>query len=191
MAATFGIIYELSNPGLIFPGVVGAICVLLLLYSYSVLPVSAAGLAFIVLAVGLFVIDLFTPTHGILTAGAVISLFLGLVMLFRSAEGFMLSFWSLAAVTAITTAFFVFVVGMGVRALKKPFISGREGVVGHIGEARTRLAPTGKVFVDGSLWTATSSSGDIEKGEPVYVESMSGLKLTVRRHSETQEENNG
>lgn len=191
MAATFGIIYELSNPGLIFPGVVGAICVLLLLYSYSVLPVSAAGLAFIVLAVGLFVIDLFTPTHGILTAGAVISLFLGLVMLFRSAEGFMLSIWSLVAVTAITTAFFVFIVGMGVRALKKPFISGREGVVGHIGEARTRLAPAGKVFVDGALWSATSDSGDIEKGEQIYVESMSGLKLRVRRHSPTQEENNG
>ena len=95
-----------------------------------------------------------------------------------------------AGVTAITTAFFVFIVGMGIRALHKPFISGREGVVGHVGEARTKLAPTGKVFVDGALWTATVESGQIEKGEPVYVESMTGLKLKVRRHSQKVEENN-
>ncbi len=183
LAAMYGIIYELSNPGLIFPGVVGAISVLLLLYSYSVLPVSAAGFAFLALAILLFVVDLFSPTHGVLTAGGVISLFLGLMMLFRSSEGFMLSIWTLIMVTLITAAFFVFIVGLGIKALKRPYISGREGVVGHVGEARTDLNPKGSVFVDGALWSATSESGDVAKGEQVEVVAMDGLKLRVKKHT--------
>lgn len=185
LAAMYGIIYELSNPGLILPGVVGAISVLLLLYSYSVLPVSAAGFAFLALAVLLFVADLFSPTHGILTVGGVISLFMGLMMLFRSAEGFMLSIWTIILVTLITAAFFAFIVGLGIRAMRRPYVSGREGVVGHVGEARTDLNPKGSVFVDGALWKATSESGDIASGEQVEVVAMEGLKLRVRRRVES------
>lgn len=191
MAAMYGIIYELSNPGLIFPGVVGAISVLLLLYSFSVLPVSAAGIAFVILAMALFAVDMFTPTHGVLTVGGIISMFLGLMMLFRSSEGFMVSIWAIIAVTLMTAGFFALVVGLGIRALRRPYISGREGVVGHTGEARTDLTPKGTIFVDGALWSATSESGDIAKGETVEVVSMQGLKLKVRRHVGKQEERNG
>jgi membrane-bound serine protease (ClpP class) len=183
LAAMYGIIYELSNPGLIFPGVVGAISVLLLLYSYSVLPVSAAGFAFLALAMLLFVADLFTPTHGILTVGGVISLFLGLMMLFRSAEGFMLSIWTIILVTLMTAGFFAFVVGLGLKAMRRPYVSGREGVVGHVGETKTDLNPKGEIFVDGALWKATSESGDIATGEQVEVIAMDGLKLRVRKHT--------
>ncbi|MCX6345088.1 MAG: nodulation protein NfeD [Armatimonadetes bacterium] len=181
MAAMYGIIYELANPGSIFPGVVGAISVLLLLYSYSVIPVNAAGFAFIALAILLFGIDLFTPTHGVLTVGGIVSMFFGLMMLFRSAEGFMVSVWTIAFVALGTGAFFFFLIGLGVKALKKPYVSGREGVVGHIGEAKTNLEPVGKVFVDGSLWSATSEEGNILKGESVEVTEMNGLKLKVKR----------
>ena len=182
LAATYGLIYELANPGSIFPGVIGSISIVLLLYSYSVLPVNVAGFVFIALAIGLFVIDLFTPTHGVLTVGGSISLFFGLMMLFRASEGFMVPIWLLGFVTLLTAAFFAFVIGLGIRALKNPYVSGREGVVGHMGEARTDLTPTGKVFVDGSLWTATSTEGDIPAGEQVEVTQMRGLKLRVRRH---------
>ena len=186
LAATYGLIYEIANPGSIFPGVVGTIAIILLLYSYSVLPVNVAGFVFIILAIAMFLIDLFTPTHGVLTVGGAVSLFLGLIMLFRSAEGFMVPLWLLGFVTLLTAGFFAFVVGLGVRALKNPYLSGREGVVGHIGEARTDLDPTGKVFVDGSLWTATSIDGKISKGEPVIVKEMHGLKLKVSRYTEDQ-----
>jgi len=186
LAATYGLIYEIANPGSIFPGVVGTIAIILLLYSYSVLPVNVAGFVFIILAIAMFLIDLFTPAHGALTVGGAVSLFLGLIMLFRSAEGFMVPLWLLGFVTLLTAGFFAFVVGLGVRALKNPYLSGREGVVGHIGEARTDLDPTGKVFVDGSLWTATSIDGKISKGEPVIVKEMHGLKLKVSRYTEDQ-----
>ncbi len=182
MAAMYGIIYELANPGSIFPGVVGAISVLLLLYSYSVIPVNAAGFAFIALAILLFGIELFTPTHGVLTVGGIASMFMGLMMLFRSAEGFMVSIWTIVIVAIGTGAFFFFLIGLGVRSLKKPYLSGREGVVGHVGEAKTDLEPIGKVFVDGSFWTATSEDGsNIGKGESIEVTEMNGLKLKVKR----------
>lgn len=181
LCAMYGIIYELANPGSIFPGVVGAISILLLLYSYSVIPVNTTGFAFIVLAVALFLVDIYTPTHGVLTAGGIVSMFIGLMMLFRNAEGFMVSIWTIALVALVTGAFFFFLISLGVRALKKPYIAGREGVVGHVGEARTELDPMGKIFVDGSLWTATTESGAIGKGEKVEVTAMDGLKLTVRK----------
>ena len=93
----------------------------------------------------------------------------------------MVSIWTIAAVTILTAGFFAFVVGLGVNAMKRPYVSGREGVVGHVGEARTDLNPKGRIFVDGSLWSATSVSGDVSKGELVDVISMEGLRLTVRR----------
>jgi membrane-bound serine protease (ClpP class) len=180
----YGFIYELANPGAIFPGVIGAISFILLLYSLSVIPFNAAGLAFIALAILLFAVDLFTPTHGVLTVGGAVSLFFGLMMLFGAAEGFRVSLWLVGVITALTAAFFLFVVSLGVRALKNPYVSGREGVVGHTGDARTDLDPTGRVFVDGSLWTATSVSGPIRAGEAVDVVEMTGLKLKVRKHED-------
>ena len=184
LMATYGIIFELSNPGAILPGVVGGISAILLLYSFSVIPINAAGFAFIALAILMFLADVYAPTHGVLSVGGVISLFFGLMMLFGAPEGPMISPFILALVALITGGFFVFVVALGVRALKKPYIAGKDAVIGHIGETRTELDPTGKIFVNGALWTATSESGTIAKGEKVDVIAMTGLKLTVRKHED-------
>lgn len=182
MATMYGIIYELANPGSILPGVIGGISLILMLYSFSVLPINAAGFAFIIFAVILFVVDAFALTHGILTFGGVVSLFFGLMMLFSSPEGLMVSLWILAAAALLTGGFFAFLISLGIKALKNPYVSGREGIVGHIGEARTDLNPTGKIFVDGSLWTATSEAGTVHKGEKVEVTEMVGLKLKVSKY---------
>lgn len=182
MMAMYGIIFELSNPGAILPGVVGGIAAILLLYSFSVIPINAAGFAFIVLAVLLFIADVYAPSHGVLSVGGVLSLFFGLMMLFRTPAGPMISPWILALVTLITGGFFIFVVALGLRALKKPYIAGRDAVIGHMGEARTHLDPKGQIFVNGALWTAISESGKIDKGEKVDVIAMEGLKLTVKKH---------
>ena len=182
MMALYGIIGELSNPGAIFPGVIGGIAAILLLYSFSVIPINAAGFAFIALAIILFVVDVFAPSHGILSVGGIASLFFGLMMLFRAPEGPMISPWILAVVALITGGFFIFVVALGLRALKNPFTVGRDAVVQRIGEARTDLDPKGQIFIDGALWSATSESGRIAAGEKVVVTAMEGLKLTVRKH---------
>ena len=186
MMAMYGLIYELSNPGAILPGVVGGIALLLLLYSFSVIPVNVVGFALIGFAIALFIIEFFTPTFGVLAVGGTISLFLGLMMLFRATEGFMVPIWILGAVAVVTGAFFIFVIGLGVKALKNPYIAGREGVVGHIGEARTDLDPSGHIFIDGALWTATSETGPIRKGEKVRVDEMDGLKLKVSKIEQDQ-----
>ncbi len=185
LAAMYGIIYEIASPGAILPGVVGGISVILLLYSFSVIPFNAAGFAFMLFAIALFVIDVYAPTHGILTVGGIISLFFGLMMVFRVREGFMVSTWVIAMVAILTGGFFLFVIGMGLRARRRPYIAGREGVVGCIGEARTELSPKGEVFVNGALWSATSESGTIGRGEPIEVTGMSGLKLVVRKAAGT------
>lgn len=182
MMAMYGIIFELSNPGAILPGVVGGISAILLLYSFSVIPINAAGFAFIALAVLMFIADVYSPTHGVLSVGGVLSLFFGLMMLFKTPSGPLISPWLLALVALLTGGFFIVIIGMGVRALKNPYIAGRDAVVGHVGEARTDLDLNGKIFVDGALWSATSESGKIEKGEKVDVTAMNGLKLTVRKH---------
>ncbi len=177
----YGIIYELANPGSILPGVIGTIAIIMLLYSFSVIPVNAAGLALVVLALLFFGIELHMGGSGILAVGGVVSLFFGLMMLFRASEGFMVPIWTIAIVAVATGAFFVFVIGLGVRALKNPYVGGREGVVGHTGEARTDLNPSGRIFVDGALWSATSVDGEIHTGEQVEVIEMNGLKLKVRK----------
>lgn len=181
MMAMYGIIGELSNPGAVFPGLIGVISALLLLYSFSVLPVNIAGLAFVALAIVLFVAEIYAPSHGILSVGGVVSLFFGLMMLFNAPTGPMISPWILALVALITGGFFVFVLALGLRALRRPYIAGRDAVVGKTGEARTDLDPKGQIFVDGALWSATSESGTIAKGEKVVVTTMTGLKLSVRK----------
>lgn len=184
MMATYGIIFELSNPGAILPGVIGGISAILLLYSFSVIPINAAGFAFIALAIILFIADIYAPSHGVLSVGGIVSLFFGLMMLFRAPSGPMISPWVLAFVALLTGGFFLFVIALGLRALRKPYIAGRDAIVGHTGEARTDLDPKGQVFVDGAIWTAISESGHIAKGEKVDITAMTGLTLTVKKHGD-------
>jgi membrane-bound serine protease (ClpP class) len=123
----YGIIGELSNPGAILPGVVGTIALILVLYMSAVLPVNIAGLALIGLAIGLFVIDIFAPTHGILTVGGTVAFFLGSMMLFdRSEPLYRLSLAFIIPGTLLTAAFFTFIVGAGLRAQSLPVTLGKK-----------------------------------------------------------------
>jgi len=181
LIAIYGIVGELSNPGAIFPGVIGAIALILALYMAAVLPVNFAGIALIVLAVALFVADIFTPTHGILTAGGVVSFFLGSLMLFGRVDPFFrLSLALIIPATLITAAFFIFVFGAGLRAQWLPARSGREAMVGLTAKALTPIdARGGKVFVEGEYWNAVSET-PIEEGRPVEVAAIEGLTLRVK-----------
>lgn len=180
LIAMYGIIGELSSPGAILPGVVGAIAVILLLFMSATLPVNIAGLALIVLAIALFTIDVFAPTHGVLTAGGVVSFFLGALMLFNhAAPGFTLSLAWIIPATVITTAFFVFVVGKGIRAQFKPVRAGTETMLGKRVKALSRIdSQGGQVFIEGELWNAVSEI-PVEAGQPAEVTGVTGLTLHV------------
>ncbi|MCX8089668.1 MAG: nodulation protein NfeD [Verrucomicrobiae bacterium] len=181
LIAIYGIIGELSNPGAIIPGVVGAIALILALYMAAILPVNVAGLALIVLAILLFIADIYAASHGVLTAGGVIAFLLGAVMLFNKAEpGFRLALTYIIPGVVITALFFIFVVGAGLRAQLWPVRAGREAMIGETGRAISRIdAGGGKVFVEGEYWNAVSDT-PIESGQPVEIVAVTGLLLKVK-----------
>lgn len=181
LAAMYGIIGEMSNPGAVLPGVVGGIALILALYMASILPVNMAGLALIGLAVLLFIIDLFAPTHGVLTFGGIVSFFLGALMLFNHTDPtFRLSLAYIIPATVVTALFFVFVVGKGLRAQSLPVRTGKEAMLGKSAPALAHIdAQGGKVFFEGAYWNAVSDT-PIEAGQAVQIVDISGLTLKVK-----------
>jgi membrane-bound serine protease (ClpP class) len=181
LIAVYGIIGELTTPGAILPGVVGAIALVLALYLAAVLPVNVTGLALIALAITLFIFDVYAPTHGVLTAGGIISFLIGSLMLFNRADPlFRLSLSYIIPATVVTAAFFVFVIGKGLRAQLLPVKAGAETMVG---KTVTTLTPInsrgGRIFVEGEYWNAVSDT-PIEKDEVVEIAAVQGLTLKVK-----------
>ena len=181
LMVVYGIIGELSNPGAILPGVAGAIALILVLYMSAILPVNTAGLALMGLAVVLFIVDVFAPTHGVLTAGGIVSFFLGALMLFdRNDASFKLSLAYIVPATVLTAAFFIFIVGAGLRAQFQPAQTGRETMPGKTAGAISRIdAGGGRVFIEGEYWNAVSET-PVESGQTVEIIGVEGLTLKVR-----------
>lgn len=182
MLGSYGILYELANPGFGFAGIGGAISVILGLYALHVVGINYAGLALILLAFGLFIADIFTPTHGVLTGGGIISLLIGsLILIDAPRDQLAVSLTVIIPTIMVTALFFAFAVSAGIRAQRSKVASGVEGMVGEIGQAESVLASEGEVLVKGEHWRARSVSGRIKKGEKVRVIGMEGLRLKVTR----------
>jgi len=181
LIAIYGIIAEMSHPGAIFPGVAGALALILLLYMSATLPVNVAGVALILLAVALFIIDIFAPTHGVLTGGGIVAFFLGALMLFNHAPvGYHLPMSWIISATVLTAAFFIFVVSKGIRAQFRPIQAGKETMLGRTVKALSRIdAQGGKVFIEGENWNAVSET-PVEAGQPVEITGIEGLTLKVK-----------
>jgi membrane-bound serine protease (ClpP class) len=181
LIAIYGIIAEISHPGAIFPGIAGAMALILMLYMSATLPLNAAGIALILLAVALFIIDIFAPTHGVLTGGGIVAFFLGALMLFNHAPpGYHLPMSWIIPATLVTAAFFAFVAGAGLRAQFKPIRAGQETMLGKTVNALSRIDPQGgRVFIEGENWNAVSET-PIEAGQPVEVVGIEGLTLKVK-----------
>lgn len=187
-----GLFFELSNPGLIIPGIVGGICLLLALFALGTLPVNVAGVALIAFAFLLFVAELFLPTFGALAVGGVISLVLGALMLITpGTPGFEVSRWLIATIALATGGLMAGLVTLAVRAQRRPPTTGQEGLVGRRGEARTPLDPEGQVFVHGELWRAISEEGPLPAGAPIQVRRVANLTLHVVAVPPQQEEAHG
>jgi membrane-bound serine protease (ClpP class) len=175
-----GIMLELFNPGTIFPGVVGAICLLLSFYSLGMLPINYAGVILIVLAFGLFIAEVFIASHGLLALGGIASLTVG-SMILMSNPLFQINPGVIAGVVIVATVFVVFVIGAIVRTHRRRQQTGREAMVGTVAVARTTLDPRGTVFVHGERWEATVDEGKVEPGEEVVITKVEGLRLRVAK----------
>jgi membrane-bound serine protease (ClpP class) len=188
MAGILGLYMEFSNPGVIFPGVAGGICLLLALTSFQILPINYAGLGLMLLGISLLVGEAFLPSFGVLGIGGVISLALGSLLLFDT-RGSDLSVDSTIVFTAVATlSAFVLVVGyLVVKAHRIKPALGMDGLLGEIAEVRMKLDPTGKVFVHGEYWNAKADGEMIDIGEQVQVVAFEGMRLKVRRFSESVE----
>ena len=187
LLGVYGLLFELYNPGSVLPGVVGAISLILAFYSMHTLPVNYAGLALIIVGIILFVLELKITSYGLLTVGGAISLLLGSIMLINSdsALEFVAISWSVIIPSVVVTVlFFVFAIGMGIRAQLRTPVTGTEGLVGETGNALQTLAPTGQVRVHGEIWNATTSGSTVPAGSAIEVVRVEKLLLIVRPHSQ-------
>ena len=191
-----GVIFELTSPGAIAPGVAGALCLVIAFIAFGSLPTNVGGIIFIILAVVLFIVDLKAPTHGFLTAGGVVSFVLGSLLLFppwRGAAGgagavarpfavsVSISPVTIVVMTVVIVAFFVFVLAKGIGAQARKVSFGSEVIPGTAATALTDLGPDGLVRMGGEQWSAVAEGGAIRAGDKVEVVSRDGLRLLVRR----------
>jgi membrane-bound serine protease (ClpP class) len=184
MLGLAGLYFELSTPGAILPGVLGAICLILAFYGFQTLPINYAGLLLILLAIILFIAEVKVVSHGMLAVGGIAAMILGSVMLIKSPEPFMrISLSAILLTTAATAAFFGFIVTMALRAQRQKTTTGVEGLIGQIGTVMTPLKPEGSVLVGGELWSAQCEEG-AEPGDKVRVRAVKGLMLFVSQENE-------
>jgi membrane-bound serine protease (ClpP class) len=181
MLGIYGIFFELSNPGAILPGVVGGIFLILAFYALQMLPINFAGLALILFGIILFIAEIKVVSHGLLSVGGVISLFLGSLMLIENPTEYMrISLSAIIPAVLVSGAFFTFAVTKAIKArLTKP-TTGMEGLIGEIGTVSIPIDPEGKVSIHGEFWNALSDQ-KIETGEKVQVVGVTNLKLKVEK----------
>ena len=184
MLGFYGLFFELSNPGVIFPGVFGAICLILAFFALQTLPVNYAGVLLILLAIILFIAEIKVTSYGVLTLGGIVSLVLGSLMLIESPDPALRVSWYVILPMVLTTAgFFVFALSFALRAQMRQPTTGQEGLVGARCKVVSPIKPEGKVFVHGEYWNAESDEA-LETGETVEVVGVSELVLKVRRPTE-------
>ena len=186
MVGLAGLYFELAHPGVVLPGAVGALCLLLAFFAFQTLPINFIGILLILLAFVLFILEFKIISYGLLTLGGVISLLLGSMMLFRQGETDVgLSWWVIIPTVLVISLFFMAVAGIVFRMHLRRSMTGAPGMVGETGVAYTALAPAGQVFVCGEYWRAVSEE-PIAPGEPIEVVKVVNLKLLVRKADKTQ-----
>ncbi|MBT7618987.1 MAG: nodulation protein NfeD, partial [Calditrichaeota bacterium] len=183
MLGIYGLIYELSNPSSIFPGVVGGICLLLAFFAFQTLPINTVGILLIVFGILLLLLEIKVPSYGLLTVGGATSLALGSVMLIDTTIPVLkVSLGVIIPTVILTVLFALFVVGLGLKAQLRKTKTGKEGLIGMVGEALEDINPQGKVLVNGEYWVALSKM-EIQKGQTIEVTGMKGMKLLISQVS--------
>src|SRR5215467_2216469 len=181
MLGTIGLLAELYNPGAIFPGVIGAISIILAFFAFQSLPINYAGLLLILLGLVLLIAEIKFVSHGVLAIGGVVAMGLGSLMLFDAPEasGLRISWWVITLTVGATAGLFLFVITAGVRAFARRPLLGASGLIGQTAIARGPLAPDGQVAMQGEIWRAVVEGGPVEDGAVVRVIDVQGLTLKV------------
>ncbi|MBM3325673.1 MAG: nodulation protein NfeD [Calditrichaeota bacterium] len=181
MIGIYGIMFELYNPGAVLPGVLGGIGILLALFAFQALPVNATGVLLIIFGIILLLLEIKVTSYGVLTVGGAVSLFLGSFMLFDTdVTVFRVSLGVIIPVVIFTLLFFLFAIGMGLRAQARRVETGREALIGQSGEALSEINPRGMVLVEGEYWNAECAAPEgIPKGAKVVVREIKGMTLVV------------
>jgi membrane-bound serine protease (ClpP class) len=183
----YGLIFEFSNPGSIVPGVTGAICLLLALYAFQVLPINYAGLALILLGVALMVGEAFAPSFGILGIGGIVAFVIGSVILIDTdVPGYGISLPLIGAFALVSAALFAMVIGMAIRARKRAVVSGSEELIGMYAEVLEDFDSKGRIRAHGEQWQA-STRVPLQKGQRVLITGMDGLVLEVKPEQQTED----
>ena len=182
MLGLLGLYFEFSNPGAILPGVLGGICLLLAIFSFQILPINYVGLILILMAIGLFILEVKVQSYGILTIGGIIAMVIGSIMLINTPIPELRPSLNVIIPVAIgISLIFIFLITLAIRAHIKKVHTGKEGLVGEIGKAQTDIDPEGKVFVHGELWQAESSEKILKGSRVRVVEVMDNLRIRVTK----------
>lgn len=184
LVGIYGLIFELANPGAILPGVAGAICLLLALYTFQILPINYAGLALIILGIIFMTVEAFVPSFGALGIGGVIAFVVGSVILMDE-ESLGISLPLIGGTALVSAGFFIGMLGRLYTVSRKKVVTGAEEMVGGIGEAMEDFAGTGRVWIHGESWLAQCPAA-VKKGRKVRVISKEGLQLKVETIEEEQ-----
>ena len=185
LVGIYALIFEFMNPGIVLPGVVGAIALLVALYALHLLPVNYAGLALMLLGIAFMVAEAFLPAFGSLGIGGIIAFVLGSIMLIEDTElpGFDIPIALIAGVTAASAGFLILVLGMLARSRRRAVVSGREQMIGATGEALGDFEGEGWARVHGEQWKVRAS-GPVRRGQKLTVTGMQGLVLSVEPQGE-------
>ena len=184
MIGFYGIFFEMSNPGVVLPGIIGGICLILGFFALQSLPVNYAGLLLLILAMILFLAELFVPSFGALTIGGVVSMILGGIMLIDHPDEYMkVNLAVIIPVALFMGGLFFFMVSWAIFMKPRKMSIGSEGLIGEIGIAMTPLTPVGSAEIDGELWEVRSTAGNIEKGGAVKVVKKEGPILIIEPYS--------
>ncbi|HSE95944.1 MAG TPA: nodulation protein NfeD, partial [Methylomirabilota bacterium] len=185
MLGMLGLFFELANPGVILPGVIGGIALILAFFAFQSLPLNWAGLLLILFGIVLLIAEIKVVSHGVLTIGGIIAILLGSMMLVNTPEWpLRISWMVILPVVAATAGIFVFAVSAGVKAQRRQPATGAEGLVGEAGVVRAPLVPEGQVLVHGEIWRAVAADGTpVGEGERVREVGIDGLTLRVMREA--------
>ena len=181
MAGLLGLYFELSNPGAIFPGIVGGISLILAFFAFQTLPVNYAGILLILLAVILFILEIKVTSFGMLSVGGIIALFLGSLMLFDSPAPFLrVSLDTIIPVVAVTSGLLILAISLAIKAQRRKPTTGKEGLLGETGVAKSTIDPQGKVFIHGEYWDAISDE-PIPEGTRVKAIEVNNIVIKVKK----------
>lgn len=179
LLALYGLFFELTNPGLILPGVAGIIALLLVLYAFQLMPIDYIGLSLVLVGIFFFILEISVPSFGILGIGGIIAFIIGSIMLFNTHDpSYDIAFPLILSMSILSAGFFFVVISLALRSQKRKVISGREGIIGAPGVVLNIDDKHLNVQVLGEIWAATSSH-ELHKGQEIKVIEINGLSLKV------------